>query len=60
MKPFITKQNDGQKVSITRNPPLAEFAGDARRWARRRTRVLQVPTNKADPVKSASLKGQKN
>ena len=42
------------------DPPAAEFAGDVRRWARRRTLVLQTPTNKADPVKSAAPKGQKN
>jgi len=42
------------------DPPVAEFAGDARRWACRRTVVLQTPTNKADPVKSASPKDQKN
>jgi len=41
------------------NPPLAEFAGGSRRWARRRTRLLQVPTNKADPVKSASPRDKK-
>jgi hypothetical protein len=38
---------------VNPDPPVAEFAGDVRRWARRRTLVLQAPTNKADPVKSA-------
>jgi len=41
------------------DPPSFEFAGDLRRWVRRRTKVLQVPTNKEDPVKSADPKGQK-
>ncbi len=40
------------------DPPAPEFAGDARRWACRRTLVLQLPTNKADPVKSGAPKGQ--
>ncbi|MBW2171901.1 MAG: hypothetical protein JRF69_07970 [Deltaproteobacteria bacterium] len=39
------------------DPPSVKFAGDSRRWVRRRTKVLQVPTNKEDPVKSADLKG---
>jgi len=42
------------------NPPSVEFAGDSRRWACRCTMVLQMPTNKEDPVKSADPKGQKN
>jgi hypothetical protein len=42
------------------DPPSVEFAGDSRRWVRRRTKVLQVPTNKEDLVKSADPKGQKN
>jgi hypothetical protein len=37
--------------------PSVKFAGDSRRWVRRRTKVLQVPTNKEDPVKSADPKG---
>jgi len=32
----------------------------SRRWVRRRTSILQASTNKEDPVKSASPKGQKN
>jgi hypothetical protein len=39
------------------DPPSVKFAGDSRRWVRRRTKVLQVPTNKEDPVKSADPKG---
>jgi hypothetical protein len=39
--------------------PSVEFAGDSRRWARRRTLVLQTPTNKEDPANSADPKGQK-
>jgi hypothetical protein len=42
------------------DPPSVEFAGDSRRWVRRRTKVLQVPTNNEDPVKSAAPKGHKN
>ncbi len=42
------------------DPPSVKFAGDSRRWVRRRTKVLQVPTNKEDPVKSADPKGKKN
>jgi len=39
------------------DPPSVEFAGDSRRWGRRRTRVRQVPTNKEDPAKSIDPKG---
>jgi hypothetical protein len=35
------------------DPPSVEFAGYSRRWVRRRTSVLQAPTNKEDSVKSA-------
>jgi hypothetical protein len=46
-----------QREKITPDPPSVKFAGDSRRWVRRRTKVLQVPTNKEDPVKSADPKG---
>jgi hypothetical protein len=52
-------QKDGWLSSVYRHPdpPSVKFAGDSRRWVRRRTKVLQVPTNKEDPVKSADPKG---
>ena len=42
------------------DPPSVKFAGDSRRWVHSRTSVLQVPTNKEDPVKSADPRGQKD
>ena len=50
-------QNDSSGVSL--DSPSLEFAGDSRRWVRRRTLVLQTPTNKEDPANSADPKGQK-
>jgi hypothetical protein len=49
-----------QERLLIPDSPSVEFAGDSRRWARRRTKVLQAPTNKEDSVKSADPKGQKN
>jgi len=50
------KSSGGQ---ITPNYAAAKFAKDARRKARRRTFVLQVPDNKADLVKLAAPCGFK-
>jgi hypothetical protein len=41
------------------DPPSVEFAGYSRRWVRRRTSVLQAPTNKEDSAESADPKGKK-
>jgi hypothetical protein len=42
---------------VSPDPPSVEFAGYSRRWVHSRTNVLQVPTNKEDPVKSADPEG---
>jgi hypothetical protein len=57
---LTSKGQNAQPKRHYPDPPAAKFAGDVRRWAHRRTLVRQAPTNKADSVKSAALKGQKN
>jgi len=48
-----------QRVPLNPNYAAAKFAKDARRKARGRTFVLQVPDNKADLVKLAAPCGFK-
>ena len=59
MKQSAICWNQSKQGHKNLDPPSVEFAGDSRRWARRRTLVLQTPTNKEDPAKSADPKGQK-
>jgi len=52
-------QESRKNLEIIPNYAAAKFAKDARRKARRRTFVLQVPDNKADLVKLAAPCGFK-
>jgi hypothetical protein len=49
----------GKYGEVSPGSPSVEFAGDSRRWVRRRTKVLQVHTNKEDSVESPDPKGKK-
>jgi len=66
-KPLLRQGTDGNRSreggyffeQFNPNYAAAKFAKDARRKARRRTFVLQVPDNKADLVKLAAPCGFK-